>query len=128
MSAASDEARVSFRFGSSSEVGDVTPTIAFARSGDGTAAVTSRGAVGNPFAVPLTVASTDATEFTLVVGSRAAVLVVDGMIVGAVEIDGRDPLIVEASSDGTSLEAPRSLGAAARERVLRRRPPRHAKR
>jgi hypothetical protein len=104
VSAASREARVSFRFGSSANVGDVTPTISFERTGDGPAAVTSRGAVGTPFAVPLDVAPADATHFTLVVGSRAAVLVVDGMIVGAVAIDGRDPVTVEASSDGTRLE------------------------
>jgi hypothetical protein len=42
--------------------------------------------------------------FTLVVGSRSAVLAVDGRIVGAVESDEGDSVTVETSSDGTRLE------------------------
>jgi hypothetical protein len=107
VSAPADEARVSFFFGSTPPAGGVTPAINFAKTGDGSAATTSRGPVGNPFAVRLAVSPpsrTAATAFTLVVGSRAAVLVVDGAIVGAVEVDWRDEIIVETSSDGTRLE------------------------
>ena len=42
VSEAPDEANVSFRFGSSANVGDVTPTILFTRTSDGFAAVRSR--------------------------------------------------------------------------------------
>jgi hypothetical protein len=107
VSAPADEARVSFFFGSTPPAGGVTPAINFAKTGDGSAATTSRGPVGNPFAVRLAVSPpsrTAATAFTLVVGSRAAVLVVDGAIVGAVEVDWRDEIIVETSSDGTRLD------------------------
>jgi hypothetical protein len=104
VSAPLNEARVSFRFGSVSSVGEVVPSITFARTGDGSAAVTSRGTAGNPFAAQVVVSPADATAFTLVVGSRAAVLVVDGMIVGAVAMDGRDVVTVEASSQGTRVE------------------------
>jgi hypothetical protein len=97
-------ARVSFLFGPSVAVDTVTPTITFARSGERSAAVTSRGVVGTAFVVESAVASTDATAFTLVIGSRAAVLVVDGAIVGAVETDERDAVTVETSSGGTRLE------------------------
>jgi hypothetical protein len=103
VSAPSEEARVSFGFGSAAADGGVTPTLTFARTGDDSASVTSRGTVGNPFAVRVDVAPGEATPFTLVVGSRAAVLVVDGSIVGAVETNRRDPVTVEAASDGTRL-------------------------
>ncbi|HWM19574.1 MAG TPA: hypothetical protein VNO51_07790 [Ilumatobacteraceae bacterium] len=99
-----NEARVSFRFGAASSTGEVVPAITYARTGGNSAAVTSRGTAGNPFATQVVVSSTDATAFTLVVGSRAAVLVVDGMVVGAVEMDGHDVVMVEASSEGTRLE------------------------
>jgi hypothetical protein len=99
-----DDARVSFVFGSASSVGGVAPMITFAGTGGDSASVTSRGAVGNPFAVGIDAAPAEATAFTLVVGSRAAVLVVDGAIVGAVETDGRGAVTVEASNDGTRLE------------------------
>ena len=99
-----DDARVSFVFGSASAVGGVAPMITFAGTGGDSASVTSRGTVGNPFAVGIDAAPAEATAFTLVVGSRAAVLVVDGAIVGAVETDGRGAVTVEASSEGTRLE------------------------
>jgi hypothetical protein len=104
VSAPSDEARVSFRFGPTSSAGDVAPVITLARTGADSAGVTSRGTTGNPFAVRLSTERADATPFTLVVGARAAVLVVDGAIVGAVEIDGHAAVTVEASIDGTRLE------------------------
>jgi hypothetical protein len=99
-----DDARVSFVFGSASSVGGVAPMITFAGTGGDSASVTSRGTVGNPFAVRIDAAPAEATTFTLVVGSRAAVLVVDGAIVGAVETGGRGAVTVEASNDGTRLE------------------------
>ena len=99
-----DDARVSFVFGSASSVGGVAPMITFAGTGGDSASVTSRGTVGNPFAVRIDAAPAEATTFTLVVGSRAAVLVVDGAIVGAVETGGRGAVTVEASNDGTRLD------------------------
>jgi hypothetical protein len=97
----SDAASVSFGFGSS---GVVKPTVTFARTGEAAAAVTSLGSAGAAFAVRVEIAPTDAMVFTLVVGSRSAVLAVDGRIVGAVETDEGDSVTVETSSDGTRLE------------------------
>lgn len=103
VSDASYDASVSFGFGLPSSV-VVTPTITFARTGRATAAVTSRGPVGNAFAVRSEIAPNPATAFTLVVGSRSAVLVVDDMIVGAAETDEPGSVTVETLSSGTRLD------------------------
>lgn len=99
-----DGALVSFGFRSPAAGDGVTPTITFARTGENSAVVTSRANVAAPFSVNATVEPTEATEFTLVVGARAAVLMVGGEIVGAVETDGRPPITVEAASSATRLD------------------------
>jgi hypothetical protein len=94
---------VSFGFGARSS-GAVARTVTFARTGAAAATVTSIGSAGAAFAARVEIAPTDAMAFTLVVGSRSAVLAVDGRIVGAVETDEGDSVTVETSSDGTRLE------------------------
>jgi hypothetical protein len=112
VSAPDEEARVSFTFGSPSSTGTaVTPSLTFARTGEASASVTSRGSVGNPFAVQVDVSLSEATPFTLVVGSRAAVLVIGGAVAGAVEADGGGPVTVAAASTGTRLEQLRRAAA-----------------
>ena len=82
----------------------MAPVITLAGTGDDSAMVTSRGTVGSPFAVTIDAAPAERTPFTLVVGSRAAVLVVDGSIVGAVETHGGNAVTVASSNDGTRIE------------------------
>ena len=104
VSSSPDGARVAFGFGSASSVDGVAPVISLAGAGGDTAIVTSRGTAGSAFAVTVDDAPAERTPFTLVVGSRAAVLVVDGSIVGAVETHGGNAVTMASSIDGTRVE------------------------
>ncbi len=104
VSGSPDGARVSFGFGSASSVGGVAPAITLAGTGEDSVLVTSRGTVGSPFAETVGAAPAERTPFTLVVGSRAAVLVIDGSIVGAVATHGGNAVTVESSNEGTRIE------------------------
>ena len=97
-------ARVAFGFGSASSIDGVAPLITLAGTGDDSALVTSRGIVGSPFATTIGAAPAVKSSFTLVVGSRSAVLVIDGSIVGAVETHGANAVTMQSSNDGTRVE------------------------
>jgi hypothetical protein len=99
-----DAARATFGFGSASSVGGVAPAITLAGTGDDSVVVTSQGTVGSPFAETIGAAPAERIPFTLVIGSRAAVLVIDGSIVGAVATNGGNAVTVESANDGTRIE------------------------